>query len=138
MRKYLEQMLGKVIYVEDYMIRIAVFENQKILHHPCKAVWYEYGTGVSTAKSEKWAALLKKDFDACNQIIAEAEAPCDRLARRYVKYLRYSGSETKRKLYKCLLFPDLLYWRLANRFFGAKTVPQGDTTFLEALKDPKN
>lgn len=138
MRKYLEQMLGKVIYAEDYMIRIAVFENQKILHHPCKAVWYEYGTGVSTAKSEKWAALLKKDFDACNQIIAEAEAPCDRLARRYVKYLRYSGSETKRKLYKCLLFPDLLYWRLANRFFGAKTVPQGDTTFLEALKDPKN
>ena len=133
MRRYLEPMLGKVIYAEDYMIRIAVFENQKILRYPNKAVWYEYGTGVSTAKSEKWAALLKKDFDACNEIIAGWEAPQDRLARRYVKYLGYTGSEKKRKLYKCLLFPELLFWRLANRFFGAKTAGEGNTEFLEML-----
>ena len=134
MRSYLEKMLGKVIFAEDYMIRIAVYENKKLLRHPCKAVWYEYGTGVSTAKLEKWAKLLKKDFDACNEIIAQLP-PCDRLARLYVKYLQYGGSETKRKLYKCLLFPTLIYWRLANRFFGAKSPSERVSLLEEALKD---
>ncbi|MBR4864473.1 MAG: glycosyltransferase [Oscillospiraceae bacterium] len=134
MRSYLEKMLGKVIFAEDYMIRIAVYENKKLLRHPCKAVWYEYGTGVSTAKLEKWAALLKKDFDACNDIIAQLP-PCDRLGRLYAKYLQYTGSDSKRKLYKCLLFPDLIYWRLVNRFFGAKSPSERVSVLEDALKD---
>lgn len=133
MREYLQRMLGKVIYAEDYMVRIAVFEAEPILYHPQNAVWYEYGTGVSTSKSEKWAALLKKDFDACNEIIAQSGSCCDALAKRYVKYLHFRGSQRKRKLYKCLLFPDLLYWRLKNRFLFAKTPAEGNTAFLQSL-----
>ena len=135
MTHYLEQMLGKVIYAEDYMVRIAVFENKQIRHFDAKGVWYEYGTGVSTTKVEKWAALLKKDFDACNAIIADSPASCDRFARRYVKYLHYNGSDRKRKLYKCLLFPGLLYRRVANRCFGTKSPTESLSLLEQALKN---
>lgn len=137
LRQYLKRIVGKVVYAEDYMLRLAVFENIQIMHYPDNVLWYEYGIGISTTSSERWKNMLKRDFDATDSIIAETMSPCDAISARYLLYLRQKPG-ILRKFAKILLFPYFLVYREHNKKHPDKTSVQAETAFLaDFLKGEK-
>ncbi len=64
--KYVEKIKDFTKYVEDNTTTaIMIADGLNITHYDEYIVWYEYGTGVSTAKSKKWNEILGKDFNNC-------------------------------------------------------------------------
>ncbi|MEO1768385.1 glycosyltransferase [Candidatus Enterococcus ferrettii] len=134
MKKYLAKFIGRVIYAEDYIIRLMLFENITVRYFPSSIVWYEYGTGISTSKIEKWAKLLSMDFDASNEIIEENNENIDSLAKKYKLYLRaVKNRDSTKKIIKCLLFPDTIYWRIRSKLVKKNAYCQIDTSFINQL-----
>jgi len=112
MLQYLEMIVGRVRYAEDYMVRLMVFDDIKISHVSKNLIWYEYGEGISTSSNNKWEKLLFDDFEATNQIICESNNPKDRMARKYMTFLNlHIENKYMRKIIKCVMFPSVIYWR---------------------------
>lgn len=115
-KEYLNLICNRIVYAEDYMIRIMMFDQIRIRYFPHTAIWYEFGTGISTGKDNKWERLLKKDFDMSNVIIGEREQYDNALCKRYLTYLHNESFHGwLRKVYKCFLFPKLVFFRLKMR-----------------------
>ena len=116
LKKYICLFKGKVKYAEDYLVRLAVFENKKILHFSQNVIWYEYGLGISTSKKDKWKKLLYRDFVESNKLIINECTPTDKISIKYVSFLNNEGiNGIIIKIKKCLMFPDVIVWRLKNR-----------------------
>lgn len=59
----LEQISETCVYMEDTpSTMFALAAGEKLCYCDRNTVWYEDGTGVSTAASDKWAKLLRKDL----------------------------------------------------------------------------
>lgn len=71
MLKLLQLMKGKVVYAEDFMIYIAVADNQEIYHIDKNVLWYEFGGGISTSKNTKWEMLINKDRENLYKILCK-------------------------------------------------------------------
>lgn len=71
--EYSEKILDKVIYAEDNIWRMMMFEGIVGGYYPYNAILYEYGTGVSTNGSDVWGQRLRKDWDAANEIMINRE-----------------------------------------------------------------
>ena len=129
---YLEEIEGKVKYAEDYIIRLMVFDNKKIVHlNECFLI-YEYGEGISTTQSKRWAELLHKDFEATNEIIKARNSLSEPIQIKYQKLL----SEKKHKLIpnkikKVLMFPTILFYRFKMKYFFQKTSMNIDDCYKE-------
>lgn len=67
--KYLQMLVGKVIYAEDNAYRIMVADGIVPSFFDENVIFYEYGTGISTNVNRKWAELLKKDWLAADEEI---------------------------------------------------------------------
>lgn len=132
-RHYVGLIVDHVRYAEDYMIRLMVFENKNIRHYAQNGIFYEYGLGISTSKNQAWGNLLREDFYATDGLILEYCKPIDKIARRYIKYLKFSKKGIIRKIYKCLLFPTLVWWRLKAHINHAKTLAESDINFLKSV-----
>lgn len=112
MSKYLNMIVDKVKYAEDYMVRIMVFDFVRITYFSSKVIWYEYGSGISTSKNDIWAKRLLEDFEACNYIISKLESKNDKIAERYKLFLQHKfKKDIYRKILKVLYFPDVIFWR---------------------------
>lgn len=132
MRQYLNRIEGHVKYAEDYMLRIMVYENEKIMYYPNNVIWYEYGTGISTSKKKKWQELLYKDFEASNGVILNSDYEKEKLEKRYNKILQKEfKSPVLRKVYKCILFPDLVYWRLKRKEKSSRQIEPYEKKYIE-------
>ena len=67
--RYMKLLLGKVIYAEDFFIRLAILEKKQLFYYPQSVIWYEYADGgISTSGKEKWINLLRKDDLAMDEI----------------------------------------------------------------------
>ena len=133
MKTYLGQIINKVIYAEDYMVRLMVFQGEQILYYPSNVIWYEYGTGVSTSQNTAWAQKLYQDFESCNAIIQSYDTYVDKIAKKYAEYLQNNKGGISGKLRKFMMFPDMLYWRIKMRFVKDMTPAQADTEFAERV-----
>lgn len=134
MKEYLSRFVDRVKYAEDYMVRNLIFDNRKVLHYPKKTIWYEYGLGISTSKNDKWARLLFQDFESSNSIMAEEKIYADALSKKYAKFLKKDiQNGALRKIYKCLLFPGVIYWRIRGKVSGRMTPVDADKSFIEKL-----
>ena len=126
------RIVNRLVYAEDYMLRIAVFEGRDIRYFARRVIWYEYGLGISTAQNKTWRARLRQDFEACNEILIESGGS-GRLARRYVRCLQSTHTPGwLRKIRKCVMFPDVIWWRLRDRR-GMSTPSDADTAFPDRL-----
>lgn len=115
-KRYMKLFADKVKFAEDYTLRLAVFENKKVFHFSKSVIWYEFGTGISTSKKKKWQEMLSKDFLASNKILCNDCVAEDKIAQKYQKYLKNEGKNSViRKIKKCLLFPDVIFWRYKNQ-----------------------
>lgn len=121
-RTYLKEIEGKVKYAEDYIIRLMVFDNKKIVHlNECFLI-YEYGDGISTIQSKKWAELLYKDFEATNEIIKTRNLLNEPIQIKYQKLLnKKKYNLIPNKIKKVIMFPTTLLYRFKMKYFFQKT-----------------
>lgn len=110
LKEYIQLIENRIIYAEDFMMRIMIFDGIKIYYYPCSVILYEYGTGISTSKNSKWAKLLHDDFEISNEIILKRKTR-NRFQRKFQVYLskRYSIIN---KFVKIIYFPCILINRL--------------------------
>ena len=112
MRHYLQLIVGRVKYAEDYMMRLMIFDDVSVHHYPEKAIWYEYGTGISTSKESEWAERLRKDLAATDEILKERGTAPDKIAKEYLELLRNDSSNPiLHKMKKVTRFPGISKWR---------------------------
>jgi len=67
--QYCRRIVGKVIYAEDNIWRMMMFDGIVGGYFPKETILYEYGTGVSTSNSTKWQKRLTADWEAANLIM---------------------------------------------------------------------
>lgn len=109
---YIAEINKYVKYAEDYMIRLMIFDNRRIIHLDEELLWYEYGEGVSNGKNQRWASILKDDFDATNYLIEKRQNITEKIQKKYVKYLRLDNKKSiEKKLKKVIMFPSIIWFR---------------------------
>ncbi len=112
LKSYTERIISKVIYAEDYMTKLMVFDGKEIVYYSQPVIYYEYGCGISTNSNEIWLERLLRDFNSINSIMAECENCYDKIAQKYKNYLRLAKKLPKfKKFLKVYLFPDFIYWK---------------------------
>lgn len=114
-QKYMEIIKNKIIYAEDYMIRIMVYDGVSVVYYPETVIWYEYGTGISTSKNDKWELLLHADFETSNELISHRDA-FNYMQKKFKIYLKLRKNKLVKKISKVLLFPTILIYRMKFRF----------------------
>lgn len=112
---YLNLLIGKVMYSEDNMFRIMVFDKIHLDFFDETIILYEYGMGISTNSSNKWAKIIKQEIIATNRIIVGRlkKTSFYNLRMRVVLSLPF-----KSKIYtisKYILFPSLIYWQFVKK-----------------------
>lgn len=85
---YLKRIEGKVIYAEDNIYRLMMFDGICADYFPENAILYEYGEGISTQKSDFWNIKIKKDWEETNSEMLNRINPGDKLQRKMIKYLK--------------------------------------------------
>lgn len=66
---YLEIIKNKVVYAEDNIFRLMMFDGICPLYYRGVSIWYEYGSGISTSKNNVWQKRLHKDWDITTDIM---------------------------------------------------------------------
>ena len=74
---YCKKILGKVKYAEDNIWRMMMFDGVVGGYYPNRTVYYEYGTGVSTANNSIWNQRLMNDWNAANNIMFDQTRELD-------------------------------------------------------------
>lgn len=62
------------LYCEDYMLRIMMFDGICAYYYPETAVYYEYGTGISSGKSDKWKKIIYDEYFSLCQMLMNRKA----------------------------------------------------------------
>ncbi len=70
---YCREIIDKVVYAEDNVYRLMMFDGVPGGFYPVHTILYEYGEGISTTDDCKWGPLLEKDHDKTNEIIYSRE-----------------------------------------------------------------
>ncbi len=82
--QYISEIAGKVVFAEDNIYRLMAYDRIPVCYFPHNAVVYEVGSGISTSGSSVWEERLRKDWDACTQLLMQrctGEDSFDRLLR---------------------------------------------------------
>lgn len=121
--KYLKIIENKVIYAEDYMIRIMIYDGINVVYYPNIVIWYEYGTGISTSKNSKWDKLLYADFEMSNDLISQRKAD-NFMQIKYQKYLKLRKVKNIKKIIKIICFPSVIVYRMRFKYVK-ESIPVG-------------
>lgn len=121
--KYLKIIENKVIYAEDYMIRIMIYDGINVVYYPNIVIWYEYGTGISTSKNSKWDKLLYADFEMSNDLISQRKAD-NFMQIKYQKYLKLRKVKNIKKIVKVICFPSVIVYRIRFKYVK-ESIPVG-------------
>ena len=113
--KYIEIIKNKIVYAEDYMIRIMIYDGVGVIYYPENVIWYEYGTGISTSKNNKWEVILRADFETSNDLISRRNE-IDFMQKKFKLYLALRKNKLLKKLSKVLIFPSTVMYRIKIRF----------------------
>lgn len=135
MIRYMEEIVGKVIYAEDGIYRIMHADG--IVQGYCNfpVIWYEADTGISRGQFNKWKARLMNDYIATDKIIINRKAK-DKLEHRMQRVLKQRRGSFRRKLYKLVNFPDVILYkadRIINDKHHVTMQAAEDSFFYEAL-----
>lgn len=98
---YLQLIEETVIYADDNIYRMMMFDGYCAYYYPVCAVLYEYGSGISTGKSLIWKKRLQKDWQETDKIMLQRAK--DAFQRKMAKSLYVS--EQSGKIYKLLHYP---------------------------------
>ncbi|MDO4219070.1 MAG: glycosyltransferase [Synergistaceae bacterium] len=69
MLSYVEEILNKVKYAEDFIFGMAMFDGLSFCFYKKYCVLYQFGTGISTSGNNIWLMLLEKDLNEMHTIL---------------------------------------------------------------------
>lgn len=72
MKKYLSKVLDKIIYAEDMIYRMMVVNGVELYYYPNNVIWYEYGSGISTSKNDKWSKIIHAEKIITYRFVVES------------------------------------------------------------------
>lgn len=94
MVEYISKIIDKVIYAEDNIWRMMMFDGIVGGYFPHTAILYEYGTGISTKVSDIWENRIKRDWESANNIMLQNKQ-LDKFQISVVKAWRLNGNDNK-------------------------------------------
>ena len=118
MLSYTEEIINKVKFAEDNIFRMAMFDGVPFCFYDRYCVLYEYGTGISTSKSQKWEGLIFKDFNTTNQILSQRDK-MDDFQRSMLNSVQVLVGENK---FKKIFVKNYLKYRIHEKFFTRKSI----------------
>lgn len=121
--QYLDEIVGKVKYAEDNIIRLMQFDGMHLSYYHDIVELYEYGTGISTSKNEKWKQLLGVDRLTVNNIILSRDATnkFQYKCKKYFMKEREISTLWESRLYKYFQFKWAIFLRIISAIVPAKT-----------------
>ena len=117
---YLRLIEETVLYAEDNIYRIMMFDGHYAYYYPVCAVLYEYGSGISTGKSLIWEKRLQKDWKETDKLMRKRVK--DAFQRKMAKSLYME--EVSGKTCKLMHYPKpftYIRYKLKLIFFKRKT-----------------
>lgn len=122
--KYLKKIVGKVKYCEDMIFKLMEYDAIKSSWFEGNPVLYEFGTGISTCKTDFWLKRLNADFEAFYKIFIEQMACCknNKLNKKIwyiINSFFYPSMMNKLKIY--ILIEGAFVFKLKWFFFPRKT-----------------
>lgn len=131
-QRYLNEIVGKVVYAEDLTYKIMVFCNETLLPYTKNNILYEYGSGVSTGTSDVWHKRLMRDEYALDRVlnnynnVAGRESVKDYLLLRKEKNLLG-------KIKRNIMYPSKILFKIKRKLFPCKTPREIDRGFVEMI-----
>lgn len=125
---YLQEICGKVVYAEDNIYRLMVYDNLPVCYFTEAAIIYETGFGVSTSGNDIWRVRLQKDWDACSALLLQRCTGKDPIDQKLQLRLTPPG-----KLMLYMRLPGLALWKIKNKLYRRKTKKHLPDLFLEAV-----
>ena len=116
-KMYVEKIINKVIYAEDHIWRMMMFDGNVGGYFNQNAVLYEYGSGVSTNGHSIWGERLKNDYDAADKIINQT-SNLDKFQKKMLKCYNNVNKNILTKLFT----KGKLKQKLTRRFKIRKTI----------------
>lgn len=136
--KYCKDLLGKVKYFEDALYRFMLLDGICSVYYPHEVIMYEYGTGVSTSKSEKWKKIVKEEIRATEDIVIESNRK-DEFSKKLIELFKdkHNGINVMSAKYLMKHFPLIYYWKAKRTFLlrtgKCKTSVECDKTFMKEI-----
>lgn len=118
--KYTKKIVNKIIYAEDNIWRMMMFDGIVGGYFAHDSILYEYGTGISTSGSDIWSERLTKDWESANCLMKN-NRKLDRFQRSIVK--AWEINETGRVLSKLFVkgkLKDYLMSKIRTRKTSTK------------------
>lgn len=126
MLEYANLIAGKVIYAEDCSVIAMVADGKPLRFLDKNVIWYEYGMGISTCGSDKWAKRLEQDNRVCFELIAQ----------------KHAGFQTAYRVFMKEKSLKVFWWRVRRKMFYLRNRKRSDkpnkeieiqTSFLKEL-----
>ncbi len=132
--KYLEMIIGKVVYAEDNSYRIMMYAGEKFAHIAYSFMLYENGAGISTKGSKVWAERLRKDWRMADKIMLSIE-PCVEANHLHIpEFLRIADKiGWKARLRRWKIAPSRIFFVVKCRLFPNRTPVNLDEDFVLEL-----
>lgn len=107
---YCREIIDKVVYAEDNVYRLMMFDGVPGGFYPIHTILYEYGDGISTTDDDKWGSLLEKDHEETNKIIYSREN-IDAFQKKLKKAISIITGKNK---FKKLLIKGFIPYKLSE------------------------
>lgn len=133
LKSYLTEMEGKVIFAEDTLLKLLVFDGHRVDYHDETVVFYEYGYGISTVKSEFWKKKIREDMRQMDQLLMN-RAKREGMQNLIIDSIRIR--ETNNKLMEaCILlkYPKTFVKRIIMKFHKRHTGQKVDEGMQKIL-----
>ena len=135
---YMKFLLNRVIYIEDYFIRLAVLDDRKIMHFPSTVIWYEFGDGgISTTGERKWREPKRKDnlmaYEICLECLDGGITPNAEIRSWLLESIEFRKIISLTFLDKFTHYLKHPYWlvlKIYYKFFGEYSPTNIDDTFF--------
>lgn len=123
LEKYLREIAGEIIYTEDTIYRLMMFDGMKVCYFAKPAVMYEYGTGISTSGNVCWSERISADWEKTTRMLLNRCAD-NAKDKKYYKAISIMDGKKRgiAKLSKCLI-PGYLEHKMRILFFQRKSKP---------------
>lgn len=134
---YMMLIKNRIIYAEDFILRIMIFCGEEIVFFDQNTILYEYGTGISTSGQKEWKEKLEKDLQESNQIIIKMNVRnSDYFMRKFHAKIEAAHKKSiKNRIVNLLVNPDRIIFLLYRKFRARMTDTTADRKYLLALKD---
>lgn len=136
-QEYISIIEDKVIYAEDSLFRLMVYQNEPTSYYEKSCILYEYGSGISTRNDIYWSKKILMDWSKTNNILIDMIV-CKKKKNIFDKKLLFicnnePTDSLKYKFIKFLYVPEAFFFFLRKKIFVRLTPVEVNCNFLRQL-----